>query len=690
MNLSEDQETIRVAPIDCHIKVLASPGSGKSTVACHRVSYLINECGFRSDEILATMFNSDAVDEFKEGLDELDVYPMPPVRTYHKLAKKILESLAKHNIGDNIPLETSSSFTHRLIFDAMKVTKETFPEINIFDHQLKEVVEAFIGRVKGAMNTPEECYEAYFQDENVALVTIYQNFEILREKARVRTFDDLIKDAVVLLESNEAAYKAVANKFKAIIVDEYQDINEISHRLIKSIAGERAWLTVVGDDDQTINEWRGAKPEYLISEFDKDFPSPKVFYLDRTFRYGHTVSLLANSLIKHNKVRVDKLCVSAENSHHTRVRYKEYPSDLEVPYYCHKQTAIVDEIKEHIDRGGSYNDVGILLRVYSLSPFIEMALLANKIPYTLDGNKSVLECDEYHSLIGLLCYAYYKDAPLKQKYTWVNKALRLPRLPIKEDLYKKLVEAVVLGKGEVHVRKLCKSLSRYSYKQTINRVKSLLFVNEREWDCALDVIKCFEDKSNLLQSMTMLDDMEKSARIDALISSFKSIFCLEGYSIVDALKAYRALVTLIKSNRDGVQILSVHKSKGLAWPVVIVPGLAEGVFPYQKKDAYMNVESERRLFFVAITRVRKYLLLLGPKDGGFENIAKSFKSRPLGPYHQLPSNVSRFMYECDFYLNQIVGLSIHGNNEGLKQIRGHKLRHYYNEYLSKIKSNIRL
>ncbi len=691
MKLSPNQDAIRLAPVHSHIKVTAAPGSGKSTVACHRMAYLINEIGINPKAILATMFNSDAVDEFIEGLDRLDILTPPPVRTYHTLAKKILESLAKQNVGDNIPLDPSPFAAKKILFEALKLTRETFPELNTFDNQLQETFDSFISSVKGGTQSPEDCFRENFEFESKGLITAYYHFERLRLEKGFRTFDDLIKDAVNLLMTNDIALNAVSNKFEVIIVDEYQDINEISHLLIKLIAGSRAKLMVVGDDDQTINEWRGAKPEYLISEFDKDFKDPMVFSLEETFRYGHTVSLMASALIKHNKVRINKRCISPHDSLDTVVEYKTYPVEADIPHYCHKQTAIIDGINKTISSGGSYSDVGILVRIYSLTPYIEMALLSHDIPYKLDGNKSVLNSPEYHSLNGLLCFAYFKEATLEQKTTWVDKALRLPRLPIKEAVYKELVKAISNNEGEVAVRKLCKSLGRYAYKQTVNRALAVLDAGKVECGCALEVIKRFTTKANFTQSLEMMKDTEKKSKVSALMDSYKALFCTNENNVKEALIEFRRLSAQSKKpNENGVEIVSVHKSKGLAWPTVIVPGCAEGVFPYKREGEEMSIEAERRLFLVAITRVRKYLVLIGPSDPAFDKIESHLKIDFKRSYTQGPTNISRFMFECNYHIGNIVGQCIAGNMKDLDKARGHKQRGFYNDYLSTVGSNVRL
>lgn len=695
MNLSKTQNQIRTAPVDRHIKVCAAPGSGKSTVACHRIVYLIQQHKVPPNRILVSMFNSDAVEEFSNGMADLGVETLPPVRTFHSLANRILKSFVKAGAIDEFEIETNEATIKSLQRAAVA---STFPQELQEDVDMAEVEDDFslyVGFCKGSLSSPKEVLTKMALPKSRGFFhTAFAEYEKLRETKNIITFDDLVFWLVTLLKENSNLLAAASEKFEHIIIDEYQDINEISNEMMRILAGQRAKVMVVGDDDQTINAWRGAEPRFLITEFDSIFGDPLCFYLDTTYRYGHFISMLANNTIRHNKDRLPKLCRSPIDGHESTVTLKEYtPSDGCIPHHCHKQPQIISEIKESIELGYSYNDIAILVRTNEIASYIETALIKNNIPYNVRDSQSILQSTVFAYCNGLICLAFFKNAPNNKKKTWLRSAVQFPNIYLNSKVISIVVDLLLADAPEKEFIKIAKQLQGYTHRMLMDRVKGIkkLMTMPEQSIASVLLNDFFEMTKNHQALRKSTRDDEYRSKLTFQLNSYMELIANEGRNLNEALYQFKKIeYEYTQESENPVHIMSVHRSKGLTFKTVIMPALSEGLFPYARNGRVDDMQSERRLFLVGMTRAKYRLLLLIPKSDKYISTSSNYISIPSIPHQSVVDNVSRFVYEINFNATRVVNESLSGNANAIREIRGIKSRGFFNKYLSYIGSNLRV
>lgn len=693
MKLSTQQLAIVNAPTNRHIKVTAAPGSGKSTVCCHRILHLIEQSGVNPKRILATMFNTDAVDEFEAGLLALNAEQLPPIRTYHTSAKRCLEGLEKAKVIDKLTLETNEQRINSFKRTALEMQSDAFPDAKVSSPELFEKLNTLISLAKADGIEPEKAINVLGKEDDAeVLVAAYHRFEEIRLENKVRTFDDLLVDVVNVLESNERARVAVASKLEHIVVDEYQDINGISQRFIELLASEGAMVMVVGDDDQTISEFRGAKPYFIIEGFDKVFQSPLVFKLENTYRYGHAVSLLANNCIRHNDDRIEKWCVSPKGAPNTTFEVKYYRESNDIPHHCINQEAIIEEIHQQHGKTGKFSDVGILARVFSLVPYLEAALIKNEIPYSMDGGVPLLQTTSFKGLVYILCLANFKSAPHDKLRKWVTELMTFPRMPVKRLIVKDLIN-IVLNNGDMsQIKAVTRNLRKFPRTIAQSRCEAIIGLIREEYAYSSMAIQYYSRTAQInFAYRRSTKNEEQASRNIAMFAAFEAIFGVKKLTLKEALAKWLMLQKQSESEEqieNSVKITSVHRSKGLAWPLVIVPALCEGVFPHAREGKVDSIEAERRLFFVAITRAKQRLVMVTAKDKKLERFL-GLNAAVKPSYSLNPIDASRFIFESHPTATQIVVDAL-GLNESLNKVKGYAHRAWFNDYLMRIGSDIRI
>jgi DNA helicase-2/ATP-dependent DNA helicase PcrA len=399
-SLTDEQQAVITAPTDRHIKVPAVAGAGKSTTLRYRIEYLLDN-GVAPEQLMVFMFNKSAQQTFEADLRQLDLPSYPQVKTFDAQGLSLCHELMAKGWLADAELNTSTREYHHLCREALQQAVGPQPphDCNPYNQSVLDAFSGFVSLVKTHLIGPLAMFKQHHYEHTLApFIKGFEHFEQLRASRKVRFFADLIYDAVQCIAHNEAAKAFVSNRFTHILIDEYQDINAISQQLIKLLAGERAKVTVVGDDDQTLYQFRGADPLFLITHFDKDFPDPLVFPLTTTFRFGHAIALIANNVISNNPQRMDKLSYSSATAPATDVLlYAQAQTKGQTP-----PTQVITAIQHWIADGGNYQDIAILLRVFAFSPLIELLLIAQGIPYRLEGHPSVLGAQAVNSLMSVL------------------------------------------------------------------------------------------------------------------------------------------------------------------------------------------------------------------------------------------------------------------------------------------------
>lgn len=699
MSLSEQQMKIVHHPVDRHAVVLAVAGSGKSTTMAERIAYLVEAKRVDPAHVLAVMFNSGAAEELGKKLEKrLGKRNAPASMTYHRLGTLSLNRLVRAGLAEDWDFEASTYkanyFAVNAIEDYCRKYQHKYPRL---------VADAFLGfvdRTKSDLSTPAETWELGDWNANYAwFVEAYPLYESLRRKRKKRFFSDLIYDPVMAMLGSDKAASCIANRYAHIVVDEYQDICESQQALVRFNAGQRARVMVVGDDDQTIYAWRGAKPSYILSDFYKDFPDADTYLLTRTWRYGHALSCAANYVITANENRADKLCISGEAAPNTdievmweqrsesRPNLNGYRSDFERVSEVDEHECDIDHelttkaVENWLEKGGKLSDIAILVRAYSRSARAQFALLNKGIPFRLDGGDSVsvLSNKWVACLLGWLDLVAgnmaahpYVGEPEFGYIAAVRKVLNVPVLGLQHESTQTLCKMVLnepdgLGAFIGFIKTLAVSngiLAESIFKrgQLWKEVRSLA-PRQAEIDVH-DFIKKIIDRLELAKEIRKaaksVDEAEDELEI---LGAFMAYLKLNAQGrtprqFMAHINDLRTVSERAKASTEAVHMTSIHRSKGLEWPCVIMIALIDGYFPLKPKKQLnddqleAHLEDERRLFYVGMTRAKNKLVLISPDDAMLLQWWRAGRSGY--PEEHEPGGVmaSRFLYESNIFLSK--------------------------------------
>ncbi|MCI5165454.1 MAG: ATP-dependent helicase [Candidatus Electrothrix sp. GM3_4] len=708
MRLTEEQENI-IRHSSGHARVSAVAGSGKTTTMIGRVGHLLGQ-GIAPDKILVLMFNRSAKVVFAERLHQSlqgTGLQSPAVRTFHSLGLRLVESFTAKLYLPRYRLVTEDFQLERL---ARKTMKKYATEADGDETwSSKEGIEGFllfISMVKADVVAPQEIFAVCGFEENLShYMGAYRVFESLRNTARIRFYQDLIHEPVMAMQQQQKLADWVADHVDHIIVDEYQDINEVQQQLLIRIAGQRAQVMVVGDVDQCIYEWRGAKPEYIVSRFARDFSRPTTYTLSYSFRYGHRLALAANHLIANNRLRDRKLCLAWPENPDTRITCL---AEGEIH-------PVVEIIKDWQKANRGLDEAAVLVRIYAQSVPIELALLEHDIPYRLVGSQAVFSCSEIRALLGYLrlCQGSLQDAegPEGQEpkgqgtgFTTVLAMLTNPHLWLKKDRLHALARDILKKPGSAG------SL----IEQYADEVDSP-YLASRMLDLA-DIWRKIRKKSPKTRAFTVLNTLIEETDLYAYFlyasrppvaenkiktcQSFVRFARNTGLSVNDFLDEIERLADKeeekgLTGEQDGLLITSIHRAKGLEWPLVVLPGLEEGAVPFRQDKSEQeteDIEDERRLFYVGMTRAKEELCLLYPQDRRLERRKKAGDSRSPVTTEKGVCPASCFLYEANINFSDRLGgriFAAESKKEKKEPIQAVDLT-IGKQYLKAVKASVRL
>ncbi|SDO73038.1 ATP-dependent helicase [Desulforhopalus singaporensis] len=656
MNLTSEQLRI-INHRGGHARVSAVAGSGKTTTMVERIGRLL-ERGIAAENILVLMFNRSARQSFEQTmrsrLAAVD-RKLPEIRTFHSLGLRLVNSFTRRGSLAGCRLVTEEYVAERLARSvANEVCRQQQGEGGILTSEDVEEFLTFIDRVKSCVETPHTVFSRLDLPKRLDFFpAAFLLFEQMRQKQRLRFFADLIYDPLMALRGDADLIRWVADRVDHIIVDEYQDINETQQHLLRIVAGERARVMAVGDVDQCIYEWRGARPEYMTTRFAADFANPAEYRLSYTFRYGHRLSLAANHLIANNIKRDGKQCIS-------------HPLKGPTELCCLEQGAtdrLVAVLRTWMEKGRSLGEAAILVRLFAQTVPVELALLEASIPYTLEGGANIFDCEEILGLTGYLKLALdtLQNEPLDQRRRILTAMFCQPHLGIKKKEIETLAESVALhcANDSGSVPAVILGWKNGDYPPFIRK----RFARAAEtWQWLLGVDPG-ENGADFLKKIVKRLDLydfyhsfsgraaaaENRVRTCEALIDFAGKRGLSVQGVVDTIDEFKC--GRVKEDRQGILITSVHRAKGLEWPLVILPGLEEGVFPFfREKDAATDMEDERRLFYVGMTRAVERLVLIHPAD---VSLKKSIAAH--GALVREPSRASRFLFEANPGLSVLLG-----------------------------------
>ena len=624
-----------VLTTDGPLLLLAGAGSGKTRVLTHRIAYLM-EKGVRPFNILAITFTNKASKEMKERVSNICEYGSQVlVSTFHSLCVRILRQHID-KIG------YTNKFTIYDADDAERLVKEIMKEYKIDDSILSaKAVLGEIGRAKDKLITATTYAQNASSDFRKKLISdIYIAYENRLKTNNSLDFDDLIFKTVQLFANNIDVLDVYQERFKYIMVDEYQDTSTGQYTLIKMLSNKYKNICVVGDDDQSIYGWRGADINNIL-DFEKDFNNAKVIKLEQNYRSSKTILDAANFVIKNNFGRKEK-SLWTQNEEGSLINYEKCGTDREEAGF------IANEILNKIKDGYSYKDFAILYRTNSLSRVLEEQLVFLSIPYKLYGGVNFYGRKEIKDII-----SYLKVLQNPNDSVSLKRIINVPKRGIGDASILKISEYAM--DNDLY---LFKALSKTDEITDLGRKAKAVsdfynlmldFMQKSEELSIADLIDYILEKTGYIKELKEEGTEEAYARISNLeefvskaVEYEENVENDEEKSLTKFLEEV-ALVADIDSMEDGddvVTLMTLHSSKGLEFPVVFIAGFEEGIFPTYRAVTNPDasaLEEERRLLYVGITRAKQELYMTNAKSrlqhGRYVNNA------PSSFFRELPKNL---------------------------------------------------
>ncbi|MEF2483792.1 DNA helicase Rep [Vibrio mimicus] len=613
--------------------VLAGAGSGKTRVITNKIAYLVQQCGYKARNIAAVTFTNKAAREMKERV----------AQTLGKAESRGLMVSTFHTLGLNIirreykQLGLKAGFSLFDDQDQMALLKELTEKQLDGDKDLLRLLLSTISNWKNDMLTPQQAKAMAKGEQQQLFAHCFELYQKQMQSYNALDFDDLILLPVLLLRSSEEVRQRWQNRIRYLLVDEYQDTNTSQYELVKLLVGERGRLTVVGDDDQSIYSWRGAKPQNLVL-LGEDFPSLKLIKLEQNYRSTSRILRAANILIANNPHVYQKALFSelAEGEKLKVILAKNED---------HEAERVTAEIIAHkfLNRT-EYRDYAILYRGNHQSRLIEKSLTQNRVPYKLSGGTSFFARAEIKDIMAYLRVLVNPDDD--------NAFLRIVNTPKRE------IGPATLEKLGSYANMRGKSLFAASFELGLEQhLSGRGLDNLRHFTEWLVAIADNAERGNTVEAVRSLvrdiryEDWlyETSASPKAVEMRMKNVSDLYSWIVADlegdnpdqqekTLKEVVQRLTLRdmmergeeNDDSDAVQLMTLHASKGLEFPYVYLIGAEEGILPHQTSIDEENVEEERRLMYVGITRAQRELTFMVCKERRqFGELIKPSQSRFL-------------------------------------------------------------
>ncbi len=587
--------------------ILAGAGSGKTRVLTHRIAYLIEECGVNPWNIMAITFTNKAAGEMRERVDNLVGFGSESiwVSTFHSSCVKILRRYI-----DRIGF--SNNFTIYDTEDQKSVIKSICKRLDIDTKKLKE--RAILGAISSAKNemiSPEQ----YYMDNSADLVNktiagVYIEYQKELKKNNALDFDDLLVKAVELFKNNADVLEYYQNRFKYILVDEYQDTNTVQFMLISLLASRSRNLCVVGDDDQSIYKFRGANINNILN-FEKVFEDAKVIKLEQNYRSTSNILNAANGVIANNKGRKSKH-LWTDTGEGSRVVFRQIDSA-----YTEAEIIAEDMRKNVSDGKYKYKDMVCLYRTNAQSRILEEKFISANIPYKIVGGVNFYQRKEIKDIL-----AYLKTIANAKDDVAVKRIINIPKRGIGASTITKLEDYANANdmnfydalKEDNLVNIVGRSATKI--KPFVELIQ--LLRTKSEHIHISDVYEELMEITGYVKELEEEDTDESRARIENLDELFNKIVDYEENNDEPTLNGFLEEVALIadidslNASDNYVVLMTIHSAKGLEFPKVYLCGMEDGLFP-----SYMTIssgdpsdmEEERRLCYVAITRAMQELMI---------------------------------------------------------------------------------
>ena len=590
--------------------ILAGAGSGKTRVLTHRIAYLIEEKGVNPWNILAITFTNKAAEEMRQRVDSLVGIGAESiwVSTFHSMCVRILRRYIDRLGYDN-------RFTIYDTDDQKTLMKEVCRKTDIDTKRFKErMLLSVISSAKNEMILPEE-FELNAGGDFVQLkiAKVYKEYEAQMRANNALDFDDLLVKTVQLLETQPDVRENYQERFRYIMVDEYQDTNTVQFRLVSLLAGKYRNLCVVGDDDQSIYKFRGANIRNIL-DFEKEFSDAKVIKLEQNYRSVGNVLEVANSVIRNNKGRKEKT-LWTDNEKGEKIRLRQFDTAYDEAQF------IAEDIKDETAQGANYSDHAVLYRTNAQSRLLEEKFVAMNIPYKIVGGINFYSRREIKDVL-----SYLKTIDNGKDDLAVRRIINVPKRGIGLTTINRIQEsAAARGIGfydALSAPDLIPGIGRSASKLDSFAALIEYFKGRSAESGVTDLLTEVIEKTGYTESLEADDPEELEARvqnIDELVS--KAAVYEESCSdrgerpTLSGFLEEVALVADIDSvaeDRDYVILMTLHSAKGLEFPHVYLAGMEDGLFPSYMSisgDDPEELEEERRLCYVGVTRAEEKLTL---------------------------------------------------------------------------------
>lgn len=589
--------------------VLAGAGSGKTRVLTYRIAYLIKELNVEPHKILAMTFTNKAAAEMRErveklvGIDLSDLW----IGTFHSIFARILRREAS-------ALGYTSNYSIYDTSDQERVIKKIFEARNISTKTISpRTIQQYISSLKNKGISPEE-----FERENQivnelqrAMVLVYPEYEIRMRMNNAMDFDDLLLNMLRLLQEREDLKEKYQRMFSHILIDEYQDTNTIQYEIIRILAAKHRNLFVVGDDDQSIYKWRGAEVRNIF-RFLEDFPDARQFRLEQNYRSTQAILDVANNVIKHNTQRLEKTLWTDLTGNQPKPVLLECANGIDE---AHSLVRLIQEWKATF--GYDYYDFAILYRTNAQSRIFEEAFRKNNVPYMIFGGIRFFDRREIRDILAYLRVIVNADDEVS-----LERIINVPPRKIGQKTVEKLI--AVSRRENRGITDILQNIDQFQEDLISIQPLKEFFEMLENWKRSSKEIHPADLVNKILQDTRLLeyysrdslvDYQDREENIQQFIAGLYEFFAnrpIDEHSLEEYLQ-YISLISDVdnpQGNAGGVKLMTIHSAKGLEFPVVIVAGLEERLFPHQLSlESEEELEEERRLFYVAVTRAKERLVL---------------------------------------------------------------------------------
>ncbi len=595
------------------VLILAGAGSGKTRVLVHRIAYMIDVLGVNPGNILAITFTNKAAGEMRNRVDNLIGFGADQilVSTFHSFCVRVLR-----RFGDL--LGYTRYFSIYDTDDQLTLMKQIFRARNIDPKMIREkTILASISSAKNELIDPQKYMERNKDYYGSKTGVLYEAYQKSLAENNAMDFDDLIMQTVELLETHPEVLEILQDRYRYLMIDEYQDTNTAQFRLVSLLASKYRNLCVVGDDDQSIYRFRGANIRNILG-FEKVFPDAQVVRLEQNYRSTKSILNAANEVICHNHGRKDKK-LWTENEEGAKVQFRRFENGFGEAEY------VANAIREDVDdRRFSYHDCAVLYRTNAQSRLFEEKFILANIPYRIVGGINFYSRKEIKDIV-----AYLKTIDNGRDDLAVRRIINIPKRGIGNTTIEKVASyAETEGLSFYEAARESERIPGIA-KKTAQKIGTFTsFIEEMKSGSGerkiSDILKDVIKGTGYTEELEAEDTEESRARIENIDELVNKAVQYEESAESPSLSGFLEEIALIADidetdlDDDRVLLMTLHSAKGLEFPCVYMAGMEEGLFPSRMSidadDPESEIEEERRLAYVGITRAKKKLTLLSARE----------------------------------------------------------------------------